>query len=215
MRCERLLSRLSIWSWYLPATHLVSIRVEEGSEIDYIWMLDDSHDLQLSILSGARGEGSKVSVPERIRRPSPEVSSRATSSPYGLYLSSLLSSTHLESLVLQDLLDGHILLTVPWRTISCSLILTSSSSFDQISISTRYDSSLKDYTERTISNDFAIGIGQFSSFSRLAIRGGDSNHSCWIVHQWSFCTAKGEAIGGRRGIVDEVVRLSHCTRGCV
>lgn len=95
----------------------VSVRVEECSQIYDVWVLDNAHDLELSVF---------------------------------------------EALVLEHFFDGDVLLVLPRCTSSSALILASASSLHEVPISTRYDTCLKDDTKRTISDDLAVGVGQFA-----------------------------------------------------
>lgn len=102
-------------------------------------------------------------------------------------LASSIKKSHLESLVLQDLLDSHILLVLSRGTSRSSLILASSSPFDEVSISSRHDTSLKHDTKGTVADDFAVGVGELTRLSRLSIRCGHADHLHWVVH----CCASG------------------------
>ena len=70
-------------------------------------------------------------------------------------------STHLEPLVLQDLLDGDV--TISWIV---------------------QQSRLEDDTKGTVSDDFAVGIGDLPLVAGLAIRGDDLDDLARIIDSY-------------------------------
>ena len=72
--------------------------------------------------------------------------------------------TNLETLVLQHFLDSHIL-----------LIIT------RLTTRALHQASLKDDAKRAIANDFAVGIGNLTLFTRLSLRRYDLDHLLWVI----------------------------------
>lgn len=88
---------------------------------------------------------------------------------YATMAAKVAARTHLETLVLEHLLDGHILLVFPRCATRCSLILASPRALDEVTIASGHDASLEDDAEGAVTNDLAVGVGQLTRLARLAV----------------------------------------------
>jgi hypothetical protein len=130
--------------------YLFAVRVEERFEVDDVGVRYQPHDLQFSVLSV---------------------------SPAILVI--LGDWTHLEPLVLQDLLDGNVLLWL-FGSIFLAGCWMSDGSLSSSSWLTEHLCG-KDDTETSISNNFAVGVADGSFSSSLAIRRRDGHDLVWVI----------------------------------
>lgn len=115
---------------------LVTVRVEESLEVDHVGVLDDPHDLKLTVL---------------------------------------------EAFILQDLLDGN-------------FIALFAGALGGFGCSWCYEFCLENNTETSVSDDFAVGVGNFSLLGGLAVRGKHLDHLVGIIEGYDV-KKSGQVVG--------------------
>lgn len=139
-----------------PSTHYpVAVGVVEGLELDDIGMAHDAHNLKLTVLSKSVDQYCPPHVPDG-------------------------SASHLETLVLEDSLDGSVLAAGGHL-------------------------GLKHHTERSIAHDLALGVRDLLGFARQAILDLFADDLCAAGEQDKL--VGNTAIDGRKGFLPPMRKL--------